>query len=172
MKKYIVWIILAGSFLLVGCSKTPGSEVNNPETATTEDQDVFKWTAKDLLEKGDNVVCSFTFEDETSKEEGTIYVLDGNIKSTTKVLLKKENMNMEAYMVTKDDYTYTRSNIQKSQGAKFKNIKADEESSYEKDPLNEKEVNFVCKETTIDPNMFTVPNDISFMDITDYLKDK
>jgi hypothetical protein len=37
------------------------------------------------------------------------------MKSAAKVQLKKENMNLEAYTVTKDGYTYTRSNIQKSQ---------------------------------------------------------
>lgn len=173
MKKFIVWVVMIGSILLVWCSKAPSSETTNPEETVTENQNVFKWTAKDLFKKGDNVSCSFTFENEDTKEEWTVYVDKGMMKTVAKVLLKKENMSMEAFSVTKDGYTYTRSNIQKSQWAKFRNIddKGNEEI-YTEDPLDDKEVNFICKETKIDESTFAIPADISFMDITEYLKDK
>lgn len=159
--------------VLVGCSKTPNTETPTPENTTTEKQEIFKWTAKDLLKKGNNVFCSFTFENEETKEEGSIYVHEGKMRTTAKVLLKKENMNMEAFSVTKDGYTYTRSNLQKSQGAKFKRIdETGNEQEYAEDPLDEKEVDFVCKEISIDESLFNIPSDITFMDISEYLKGK
>ncbi len=176
MKKFIVWVIMAGSILLVGCWKTPTTDVSTEGIAPEnkqEKQNVFKGTAKDLLTKEDNVSCSFTFEDNDTKEEGTIYIYKGMMKSVAKVQLKKENMNLEAYTVTKDGYTYTRSNIQKSQWAKFKTIPEwTNEEAYSEDPLGEKEVDFVCKEENLQENMFEIPSDVSFMDITDYLKNK
>lgn len=162
---------MAGSILLAGCSKSPNPDITTPE-ATTENQEIFKWTIKDLFEKGENVSCSFTFEDEDTKEEWTIDVYEKNMKSIAKVFLKKENMDIEAYSITKDWYTYTRSNIQKSQWAKFKNMESNWDEKYAEDPLNNKEVNFICKKTNIDKNEFSIPSDISFIDISDYLKDK
>lgn len=170
MKKFIAWLVVFGSLLLIWCSKSPNSETNETNETTIENQNSFKWTAKDLLRKWDNTVCSFTFEDEDTKEEGNIYIYEWNMKTVANVFLKKENMNIEAYSITKDDYTYTRSNIQKSQWAKFKNINNDDENI--QDPLDEKEVNFTCKKTNIDENMFVIPSDISFIDISDYLQDK
>lgn len=173
MKKFILGVIMAGSLILVGCSKSPNTETTTPEEKTVENQEVFKWTAKDLFKKGESVECSFTFENEETKEDWTIYVDQGKMKTIAKVLLKKENMNMEAYSITRDGYTYTRSNIQKSQWAKFKNM-GDEgnEEIYNEDPLDDKEVNFICKNTNIEENIFNIPTDVSFIDITDYLKDK
>ncbi len=82
MKKLIAWAILAASVLLIGCSKT---EDTTTQETTIEWKNVFNWTVKDLLKKGENVMCSFTFEDEKTKEEWTIYIHQWKIKSTWKV---------------------------------------------------------------------------------------
>jgi len=170
MKKFIALVIIAGSILVFGCSKQKDT-TNIEETQIDNNQEVFKWTIKSLLENKKNVECSFTFEDENVKEEWTSYIQNWKMKSVAKVFMKKENINMESYSVTKDDYTYTRSNLENAQWAKFKNIDNNKEL-YNEDPLDDKEINFICKSTKIDESIFEIPTDISFIDITEYFLKK
>lgn len=166
MKKLIVLVIIAGSVILVWCSKTPNTQETSETTIETKN--VFKWTVKDLIEKNESLVCSFAFEDEKSKENWTIYVHQWKIKSVWNIELKEENVSIEANIITDNEYTYTRSNTQ-DQWAKFKNIDTNSEQQYKEDPLNEKDLQFICEEAEIDENIFTIPTNITFIDITEYL---
>jgi len=166
MKKLIALLIIAGSIILVWCSKTPTQE--SDDTATIWSKNVFKWTVKDLLKKEESLVCSFAFEDGKSKENWTIYVHQWKIKSIWNIELKEENISIEANIITDNEYTYTRSNTQ-DQWAKFKNIDANSEQQYKEDPLNDKDLQFICEQTEVDENIFTIPTNITFIDITEYL---
>jgi len=169
MKKLITWVVFILSIFLLGCSKTENIPA---EETTIEWKTVIKSTLKDLVKKEQQTTCSFTFEDETTKENWTIYIKEWKAKSITNIELKKENMNIEAYTIIKDDYTYTRSSVQQSQWAKFKNLDTKESEKYKEDPIGTKELQLVCETKEIDDDLFIIPSEISFIDITDYLINK
>lgn len=165
MKKLILWVIIAWSILLLGCSNTSNeSDVKN--------QIVFKWTLKDALKKNQSAICSFTFEDENTQENWIIYIKKWKAKSITNVELKNEKMNIEAYVIIKNDYIYTRSNIQNNQWAKFENLYENNQKQYKEDPIWIKELQLICENNEVDENLFNIPSEISFIDITDYLINK
>lgn len=165
MKKLILWVIMAWSILLLGCSNTPNeSDIKN--------QIVFKWTLKDALKKNQSATCSFTFEDKNTQENWIIYIKNWNAKSITNVELKNEKMNIEAYVIIKNDYIYTRSNIQNNQWAKFENLYENNQKQYKEDPIWIKELQLICENNEVDENLFNIPSEISFINITDYLINK
>lgn len=169
MKKIVLWMILLWSTFLLWCQKTPSSGETNNISETQ--QETFKWSTKDLLKKWDNVSCTFSFEDDETKEDGTIYVYNGQMKTTANVKIKNENLDLKTFTIIKKDYTYTRSDMQKGQGAKFKNIDDQwNEEQYTDDPLSNKDIDFTCKKITENTENFEIPTDINFIDITDYLK--
>ncbi len=176
MKKYIGYVIIT-ALLLGWCTKNTPQEntiekqqiTEATEQTFKENEATFEWTLKNLLELWKNIECSFNFEDETTKEEWKILVAKKEMKSTAKVFLKKENIGFEAYTLIKDDYTYSRSNAEKSQWVKFKVSENNNESSNKKDPLDEKRLQFICEEKEIDKNEFTIPSEIEFTDITNNL---
>jgi hypothetical protein len=172
MKKIAVWIFLLTTMFLFWCDKSPWSDwPENRITEKIENQGNFKWSIKDLLKKWWNITCSFTFENNETKEKWTVYLYGWKMKSIAQVYLKKENLDLETYTVIKDWYTYTRSNAQKWQWAKFKNIDDKwNDEVYTEDPLDNKNIDFICNKNEANDDMFELPTDIAFMDISDYLK--
>lgn len=116
--------------------------------------------------------CEFTFEDDNTKEVWILYLQDWKLQSTTKTEFKNENLSMDTKTIIKDGFVYTRNSLQENQWTKFQVLDKKNTQQYIENPIDNKELDLICEWTEIDTEIFKLPPNISFVDITEYLFDK
>lgn len=184
----ILTLTLLGStaFLLTACtSNLPFS--NKPEESTSNEngqattnpdndspfgskiKERVKTNLTNLMKTGENLKCTVNEQLETQNFVATTYIANGKVyivSNLTESLPEKDNS--ETYIIFKDNILYTWGNSSKSSGLK---VDLGNNSSIEKSKNSVirilENANYNCKPwTEVDPQLFELPTDVSFLEIS------
>ncbi len=159
-------------------------EKNDKKKVVSEDDTAFSGSMKDLLNKKQKEICTFSGADEDTTFEGVTYI--GTKKVRQDIKMVSEGEELDVTMLMDGDDVYTWSSMSPGQGSKM-SLEAMERGSEDfdmpeefEDELNseneddvmieedsqdfEKVNNYKCKSWKVDDKMLSVPSDIEFVD--------
>ncbi len=167
------------------------TKVVNEKKKVSEDDMAFSGSMKDLLNKKQKEICTFSGTDEDMTFEGVTYIGTKRVRQDIKMVSEGEEMDVTMLMDGDDMYTW--SSMSPGQGSKM-SIEAMEsgledfdmpgefedefDSESENDAMTEKDgqdfekVNdYKCKSWKVDDKLLTVPSDIEFIDYDQVMKE-
>jgi hypothetical protein len=141
--------------------------------ADTQTAEVKKTTIESLLSMAGSQKCTFQAEAAGVKTSGTIYLHQGAMRADTKVFVN--NIDTEAHTILTGNTAYMWGSAM-PQGVKMNIAKFKEQSV--KQPKESqsfdmtKEMNYSCSGWSYDASYFTVPSNVTFMDINQMMQGK
>lgn len=146
---------------------------DTPQPSAQSDTEINKGTFQDLVNRGTSV-CTYSYKDETTTSTGTVYIHNKQMRGDTVSTVDGSQIN--GSLIIKDDTMYTWTTNPK-QGVKFSLSEIQEMSKDHTtgmspeienktlDSINQ-EYDYDCKNWTPDQTKFTIPTDITFMDMS------
>lgn len=146
-----------------------GGRANNVEVSQdgTGEESMPK-TLLGLMALGDEMKCTYSYEDEAGATEGRVYIAGGKSRSDYTVKTA-EGEDFSGSVITGDEYSYVWGSMMEG-GLKMKRVdEVDQEtegapvtSDYAK--LDE-EMNYQCEPWVADQSKFTPPSNVEFRDL-------
>lgn len=157
-----VWLLLADDEV------TQESMSQTEVVAQQQEIDVREASIKDLLARGEDMTCSFSYEDEEGRTTGQSYFSDERVRGS--FTLNTEAQQSTSEMLVADGGAYIWS-LEEMEGIKTTGLDFDEsnESSSESTagPVDaDQKYNVECTSWTVDETVFDVPSDVEFTDFT------
>lgn len=140
------------------------AQESTKETDSTNTKGV-KGTFASVVARGENLMCTFEYNDGTNITSGTIYIADSAKRIRGDFNIEKSAAgSMQATLIRVDGYNHIWSSSL-TQGVKVK-VAAEEESRLfsGKDGGLDENTEFDCKSWTLDSSKFTLPAGVNFMD--------
>lgn len=126
-----------------------------------------KGTFAALVARGEDLKCTFEYNDGANSSSGTIYITDSGKRVRGDFNVKKSAGGaMQATLVRVDGYNHIWSSVF-SQGVKTKVVAGDETKLLSaKDGGVDENTEFDCTSWTVDASKFTLPEGVKFMDMS------
>jgi hypothetical protein len=137
------------------------------EQATTTEQVAKKIPFSQLLEQKGTYVCDVEKATDGNTSKGVVYIAEERIRGIFTVATGENNFDSNILIL--NGYTYTWMSHIKGNGYKIKNKElipgatTTEDTSYTWDPSSVGD--YSCKEWSLDENMFTLPKDVTFVEV-------
>ena len=144
-----------------------GSSTVKESNNTNNAKPTASGTFASLVARGENLTCTFEYNDNTSVTSGTVYIADKAKRIRGDFNIKKSAGGpMQVTMIRVDGYNHIWSSAF-SQGVKTK-VTAEEENKLlsDKDSGVDENTEFECSSWTVDSAKFTLPAGMSFMDLS------
>jgi hypothetical protein len=178
-KLFIFLAIIAGGFVLAGCSDEDKANVSNTVTEKVSDtvQEKFTGTLEEALEKGISQKCTYEYEN----INGTTYMSGSKIR--TENTTTESGSETKTIIIMDDEWTYMW-NPSTKEGMKSKNVSEDEQGdeydneysdSDEEEGIDtdflDSEYELNCGSWKADSSYFEVPSDVTFADLSQLSND-
>lgn len=170
MKKIItLFSVLLLVFALSACSR----QEKEPEPEPEPEQITEITTTKELIERGESLLCYSQHEEENAKIDSTHYFDNENerMRTDSKIEMLDEDQVLRTSYLIKDNWAYTWGNLEVAgiEGLKF-NLD-NEELKEEQDELDlEEELEFTCQAWQVDEIVFDLPADINFINMSEMVE--
>ena len=166
-------LVLAGGAYLLANNRS-GQNTNASPTPLTEEQNGnFTGTFLELLELGQDQMCTFdNTDDEGVRTTGTAYVASGGSRLNADFTVHQTDGSFDGNIVRDGEYTYIWTTLQE-QGVKIamtsenESIFGDLAEGRNTGLGDDTEMEFDCSDWTADETMFVPPADAEFVDITE-----
>ena len=181
MNNTVIGIIMAllvvggGAYFLLGNSSSDDdtSVVDNEETAeNVVDSDAegdvpsaFSGTLGQLFGFGQNIMCTFTQDDEDASGTGAIYVSGDKMRGDIKMTMKTGEGTLEASTIQKDDTIYSWGETPFGPFATKVAVQEEDKGKGHSPVDFDDEIDYKCEKWRVDNDKFDLPNDVSFDDI-------
>lgn len=166
-KWYLVLLILPLIFVVTGCQKKDNAMGPQNQSATEEEEELFRTTPEKMIALGKSFHCTFSYEVEKGvTSSGEFYVDGKNRKFRTESVVKgtETSKDIRSMMIFDNDMMYAWSDNQTYPAMKMKvdtsvgaDAEADQSGLYDT-------AEYRCKKWTVDEAMFTPPANIQFID--------
>lgn len=166
----IIIAILAVLFLIPKKSQAPtiGDETANTQQIN-DSGNLVQNTLSGLLAMGKNSECTFSYDENGVKSQGTIYLSGKKIRGDFSNTV--QGKQQESSMINDGEYTYFWGSDM-PQGVKMKisgdQVKATEETKKYYDP--DRAVNYDCKSWNVNNAYFTAPSNVTFTDFSEMME--
>lgn len=143
------------------------------ESMSDSDDSVITGSIRSLLGMNKNVKCTYTDPNEKTKSDGTIYVSGQKMRGDFAVT-DETGKQYESFMIQDGEYAYIWSN-ESADGTKMKVSEMEklnqmsEAESANKSVDVDSDLNMHCSGWTVDASMFLAPDNIRFVDMTDFM---
>jgi len=177
-----ILVITATALLFSGCNLIKKDTADKQQTgkivATNEaengEKDIFTGKVTDLLQRGQDVTCTFESKDESTQTSGTVYIAGANENMRGDFTIETDEGTLTNHMIQKDGYSYIWSDAF-PQGYKSEITEADaqtpQESSDEFENFDyDQDFDYTCRTWQVDSSRFQEPNDIEFVDLSAQLQ--
>ncbi len=175
MKKiYTILVLITVPLFLTACTKNKETEIvtdTRNDSDITQESENIKGSVFDITKLGKNVRCTFEYEDENGKSRGETFV-SKNKSMSLYTMKPSEGEDINSYVLTDGEWAYMWSSAS-NQGTKI-NIADIEKEQEEGDPDENYEkyknpVDYKCSVWIPDESKFKVPENITFIELTDLL---
>lgn len=125
----------------------------------------------ELIERGDDVQCEFTYNDEASgaNVSGTMYVTDGGDRFRGDFTMEQNGQTFESHIIRDDTTAYTWGQTPYgTMGTTFQ-INEPEDISEAEGLSSDQEVEYSCSGWSVNQQLFVPPSDVEFTDMTEQL---
>lgn len=160
-----VLLVAGGGYYFI--SQNGSDEVNtiNEEVATNESR---KLTLKDLFVLGEDFRCTYTYEDETNRSSGTVYLAEGGDRIHGDFNIEKSAAGpMTAHLLRTNGFSYVWGSAF-PQGIKIAVTEEnrDEFFASDEEAVVDENTEFDCVPWMKNDSEFVVPSDVEFMDMS------
>lgn len=167
MKKTKIISFISVLFLvliLTACSSEQEEEEPEKQTEVT--------TAKELIERDESLLCYSQQQEEDAIISSTHYFDNQNerMRTDSEIELLSEDKIINSSYIVEDNWAYSWGNLSLMdvEGVKFQLDESQQQE--EQDELDlEEELEFTCQSWQVDDSTFDLPEDVEFMDMTEFL---
>jgi hypothetical protein len=166
----LILLLGAGGYLML--NKNTGNSTKTasaPTAKPTETQQTTK-SLIDLVRMGQNLRCSFKTEVTNGSTDGTVYVSGQNMRADFNVTTNGKTLQTSMIRMGDTNYMWG-SGLPIAGGVKM-TVSLDKISQSEQTSryfnANQK-VNYNCSPWNVDSSLFTLPSDIKFTDVTNFI---
>ncbi len=178
--KIILGLILltGGIFLIKGSMEKKDDvvleEVENTENQesvessenTQEENSIFSGTMKELISRGGNYKCEFTFNSDVADSSGVVYLSGNKLRGDFTSDEKVSGTQVKSYMVNDGEFSYVWSSIMPV-GVKIKNNLTEDSSSQATQSFDyNQKLDYKCESWNVDNSKFDLPADVKFNELT------
>jgi len=160
----VIILILLAIFLMKGKGAT---SLEGTNTNTSSENTSSQTSIKELVAKGKPVTCSFSTTDAANNTGGTVYIAGGNMRGDF-TISSTVSKSVSSHMVILDGVSYIWSS-ESNQGMKMKvdaDVVAGQQASAQSPISYDGRSNYNCKSWAPDQNMFNVPSEVTFSDMS------
>jgi hypothetical protein len=177
----VVGIVLGVIFLNPFAASTDQSAEPTPIPAKTAQQEnqSFSMSFIELMKLGQNYRCQFTSTQDEVTTDGTVYIAEGGNRFRGDFDSTQDTKTTQGHLIRDNEYAYMWSSEQE-QGIKMEITPEDEsffldsnQSEENQDTLDfdvNQEIDFDCDPWSVDATMFVAPQDVTFVDYTEQMK--
>ncbi|HCJ52260.1 MAG: hypothetical protein A2898_03280 [Candidatus Kerfeldbacteria bacterium RIFCSPLOWO2_01_FULL_48_11] len=171
----IAIIIIGGGFWYFTQSDTTNTNQASNSTANTTVNTSSARSIADIMESGDSMKCTYTFDDPSAPQDWTMYVDGENVRGDYSVQAVNA-ASWEGHMISDGAYSYQwGQNSGQTYGIKVKldtvnsnaNVTTGNTNSGAADLDYDQNMNMNCDSWNPDDSMFVPPSDVTFTDYSD-----
>ncbi len=176
-----IGVVGVGFFLMSQRKTQPLTDVKKQLPRSASEGEVVKaQRIRDLLESERSLRCEFSYEDDQMRQKGVVYAASGKVKGEFEVYPKDADM-FASYMMTDGEWLYTWGDyggemrgfkMKLEQQEKIKDEGQDLQPGSQSIVDVDKQMQFDCKEWREDPQVFEIPQDVEFIDMTKFQQEQ
>lgn len=178
-KAQFAFVIISSALLAACTTQAPKTQGTTPETANGNSEQTLSTSVRDLFGAGKSVKCTFSTSD-TDKDgvktdtSGTVYVSGKNFAEDTQVVSSDKKVGtITMKMISDGTYMYTWNPSQKTPGMKI-NITTPTPTGTTQGQAQsadvDKKIDMKCSSWTVDNSLFSVPDDVQFIELSQMMQ--
>lgn len=176
-------LVAGGAYAMSATKKTINvenetSNTNEKKSDSMSDNGLFKGSFFDLLSANKNVRCTFEYDmdEQNASTKGEMYISGSKARGVFKIKTVNTPTEIESDVLSDGKIMYTwmngvgfKMNLEEIKKASNDINSADPKAKDNLKEFNQK-ADYKCENWVVDNSKFTVPTDITFSDMTDFIK--